>query len=96
VIETQIGHDSVDPGIERALKPEAANVYVRAQEGFLVNVLGIFLRTGEMHRQAQNWPIVLPHQFFESAGVAELSSADKLGVIYTSWTNLVSMLNSNL
>src|ERR1700690_31136 len=45
VIETQIGDDTVDPGIERALKPEAAYVHVSAEEGFLIDVLAVFLRT---------------------------------------------------
>src|SRR5208282_466978 len=96
VIETEIGHDAVDPSVERALKAEAANIYVGAQEGFLVDVLGVFLRSGKMNRQPQHGTIVLPDQFFKSGRVAELSPADELGVIYPNWTNLLSMLNSKL
>ena len=96
VIEAQVGHDSVDPGIEGTLKAEAANVYISTQKGFLVDVLSIFLRAGEMNCEAQHGTVVLPYQFFESGCVAELSSADELCVIYANWTNLLSMLNSDL
>jgi hypothetical protein len=70
VIEAQVGYDAVDPGIERALKPEAADVYVGAEKSFLVDILAVFLRPGEMNRKAEHGPIVLPNQFFESGGVA--------------------------
>ena len=96
MIETQIGHDAVDPGIERTLKPEAADVDVSAQKGFLVDVLAVFLGSGEMNRQAEYSPVVLANQFFKSGGIAELCSADELRVIYPSCSNLLPMLDSKL
>jgi hypothetical protein len=96
MIETQIGDNAVDPGVERALKPEAANIYVSPEKSFLVNILAIFLRPSEMNRQAKHGPVVLPNQFFESSGVAELSPADELRVIHTRGANLLSMLRRKL
>ena len=96
MVETQIGNDAINPGIERALKAEAPNIYVGAQKGFLVDVLAIFLRSGEMNRQAENGPVVLADQFFESGGIAQLSSADELRVIYARGANLLSTLDSKL
>jgi hypothetical protein len=96
MVETQIRHDAVDPGVERALKPEAADVDVSAQEGFLVDVLAVFLRASEMNRQPEYGPVVLANQFFKSGGIAELCSADELRVIYPSCSNLLPMLDSKL
>jgi hypothetical protein len=96
MIETQIGHDAVDPGIERTLKPEAADVDVGAQEGLLVNILAVFLRPGEMNRQSEHGSIVLANQFFERSGIAQLSPADKQRIINAGRADLLSMLASKL
>jgi hypothetical protein len=96
MVEAQIRHDAVDPGIERALEPEAADVDVSAQEGFLVDVLAVFLGAGEVNRQAEYGPVVLANQFFKSGGIAELCSADELRVIYARCSNLLSMRDSKL
>jgi hypothetical protein len=96
MVETQIGHDAVDPGVEGALKPETADVDVSPQEGFLVDVLAVFLGAGKMDCQAEHGPVVLANQFFKGGGIAELCSADELRVIYPSCSNLLPMLDSKL
>jgi hypothetical protein len=96
VIETQIGHYAVDPGIERTLKAEAADVDISAQEGLLINVLAVFLRAGEMNRQSKHGSIVLANQLFERSGIAQLSPADKLRIINAGRAHLLSMLASKL
>ena len=82
VIQAEIGDDAIDPGVERALEAEARQIDVGAKKGFLIDVLTIFLRAGEMDRQAQHGAIILPHQFFEGGGVALLGFADQRGVIH--------------
>jgi hypothetical protein len=82
VIEAEIRNDTVDPSIKSALKTKAGQIYVGAQERFLINVLTIFLRAGEMNRQAEDGTIILPNQFFEGRSVAKLGLADKPRIIH--------------
>src|SRR5712692_1941093 len=84
VIEAEIGHNAIDPGVKRTLEAKARQVYVCPEKRLLINVLTILLRAGEMNGQAQNGAIVLPHQFFEGGGIALLGLADEQGVIHAS------------
>ena len=72
MIQTEVGHDAIDPGVERTLEAEARQIDVGTQERLLINVLSIFRRTGEMDGEPQHGAIVLPHQFFERGRVALL------------------------
>ena len=81
MIKTQIGDDAVNPGIKRAFEAEARQIDIGAQKRFLINVLTIFLRSGEMDRQAQHGAIILPHQFFEGCSISLLCFANQRRVI---------------
>jgi hypothetical protein len=96
MVEAQIRHDAVDPGVERALKAEAADVDVSTQKSFLVDVLPVFLGAGEMNRQPEYGPVILANQFFKGGGIAELCSTDELRVVYARCSNLLPMLDSKL
>src|SRR5208282_1008474 len=91
MIETEISYDAVDPGIERALEAKAWQVYVRPKKRFLINVLTILLRTGQMDGEAQHGAVVLLDQFFEGGGIALLGLADKQGVIHGDGTSLANL-----
>ena len=52
------------------------------RERFLMDVLGILLRAGQVHGEAQDCLIVLPHQNIESRARAFLRFADQFGVLY--------------
>src|SRR5208282_1340754 len=91
MIETEISYDAVDPGIERALEAKAWQVYVRPKKRFLINVLTILLRTGQMDGEAQHGVVVLLDQFFEGGGIALLGLADKQGVVHADWASLANL-----
>ena len=82
MIQTEVGHDAIDPGVERTLETEARQIDVRPEKRFLINVLPILRRTGEVDGQAQHGAIVLPHQFFEGGGVALLGLANQRGIVH--------------
>ncbi len=56
VIQAQIGHNPVNPGIERALEAEASDVLVCLQERFLIDVLGFVLCI-----RSSAGPVATPH-----------------------------------
>src|SRR5262249_56254667 len=84
MVKAKIGYDPVDPGIERTFKAEAGQVDIGAQEGFLVNVLPIFMRACQVNGKPQHWPVIVPHQFFKSRSVALLRLADEREIIHAS------------
>jgi hypothetical protein len=96
MIEAEIGHYTIDPGIEGTLEPEASQVDVGSQERLLVDVLAILLRTREMYGKAENRAVILPHQFFEGVGVSSLGLSDEQSVVHPSGAACCRMLASNL
>src|SRR5450631_3545418 len=85
VIETQVGHNPVNPGVEGTLEPETADVFVSLEEGVLVDVLRVLLGPGEMESQAQHRLVVVTHEFLEGAAVSPLSLSDQHRVIDTAF-----------
>src|ERR1700734_4388312 len=80
MIEAKIGHDTVNPSVKRALKAKIPNALVRLQESFLINILGLVFRAGEMQGQPQHCLVETPHQFLEGSAIATLPFADKKSV----------------
>src|SRR5271156_2027987 len=83
MIEAKIGHDTVNPGVKRALKAKIPDALVRLQESFLINILSFVFRAGEMQGQPQHCLVVTPHQLLEGSAIATLRSADKKSVVDT-------------
>src|SRR3984893_5870081 len=83
MIEAEIGDDPVDPGIERTFKTEAAQILVGLEEGLLINVLGVRLRSRQVQRQTQDRLIVMTHQDLEGSAVSLLRLADQTRVVNT-------------
>ena len=81
-IQTEIGDDAVDPGVERTLKAEVVNVPVRLEERFLVNILRVLLVAGQMVSQAQHGAVVLAHEILERGAIPALCFPDQLRVIH--------------
>src|SRR5512146_1712264 len=81
VIEAKVGHDPVDPRIERTLKAEATEIAICLQERVLVDIACILLGPGKVESQAEDSVVVLPDQFLEGGAVAALGSTDQLGVV---------------
>ena len=81
MIEAEIGDDAVDPGVEGTLKAETAQILVGLEEGLLINVLGVGLRSGQVQRQPQHRLIVMTHQDLEGRAVALLRLPDQTRVV---------------
>src|SRR6185437_8279912 len=58
MIQSDVGYDSVEPGVEGALEAEAMQVPVDAQEAFLVDVPRLLGTANQIQRQPQDIPVV--------------------------------------
>src|SRR5262249_8433578 len=65
VIETQVRRNAIDPGIEGTFEAKPPQVAVCAQKRLLVNILSVFIRTGDIQSQTQHHAIVMPDQLFK-------------------------------
>src|SRR6266702_7497334 len=85
MIETQVGHDPVNPGVERTFEPETADVFVGFEEGVLVDVLRVLLGPGEMESEAQHRLVVMTNEFLEGGAVPALGLSDQHRVVYAAF-----------
>ena len=85
VVQAQIGHDPVNPGVKRALKPEAPDVLVGLQERVLINILGFVFRSGKVQCEPQHRLVVVVYQFLERSTAAALRLANEHRVINPAW-----------
>src|SRR5947209_8550580 len=53
VVHAEVHNNAIQPRVERAFEPEPVQIAVGAKKGFLVNVLSILLRTGEVQSKAE-------------------------------------------
>ena len=81
MIETEICHDAVHPGVEGALEAEIAEMTIGLKKCFLVDVLGLSLRAGQMQREPQHRLVVLTHELFERSARAALRFAYEVGIV---------------
>jgi hypothetical protein len=54
---------------------------VRFEKGFLIDVMGVGVRSSQVQGQAQDGLVVLAHQCLESCAVSALSGAYQLTVV---------------
>src|ERR1035437_7791288 len=78
VVQAKVGDDPVEPGVERALKPEVSQVAIGLQERLLVDVLGVLLVAQHVQRQAQDRLVETAHQRVERGPVSALRLADEV------------------
>ena len=86
MIQAEIGHDAVDPGVEGAFEAKVANTFVRLQKCVLINILRFVLRSGQVHCQTQHRVIVVAHQLFECRAATALRLAHQERVVDTALT----------
>ena len=86
VVQTQIRHDPVNPGVERTLETETPNALVSLQERFLINILRFVFRSRQVQSQAQYRLIILAHQFLEGGAATVLRLAHQKGVVNSALT----------
>src|SRR2546423_3312665 len=72
MIEADVRHNAVEPGVEAAFKTEAVQIAVNLQESFLINVTRVFRTLHQVQSQAQYVTVILTHQFLESRAIASL------------------------
>ena len=77
MIEADVGHNAVNPGVEGAIKAEARQVAINFQECFLVDVLGVFGAAQNVEREAQNLAVIALDENFEGGAVAGLRALDE-------------------
>jgi hypothetical protein len=88
MIKAEIGGNSINPRVKRALETKPRQMYIRAQESFLINILTILLGTGEMNGEAEDRPVILLDELLESCGIALLRCPNQLRVVYASGPTL--------
>src|ERR1700692_16249 len=81
MIETEVGYDAVDPGVEGTFKAETSKILIGLEESLLIHVLRVRLRSGEVQRQPQNRLIVMTHEYFEGGAVSLLRLADQSRIV---------------
>ena len=81
MVDAQVYNDSVYPGVKRAFKPESIEVAIGAEKGLLVDILGVFLGTGNMQRKPEHSLIVISDQFLECGSVALLRPTNHFEVV---------------
>ncbi len=72
MIQRDVRHNPVKPGIEAALKSKPVQVPVNSEKAFLINVAGIFTAVDQIQRQTQHFPVVAAHQFLKGQTVSGL------------------------
>ena len=77
MIEADVGDDAVRPGIKAALETEARQIFVNFQEGFLVDVAGIFGLAQNIEGDSQDIAVVAVDQLFKRFAVAALRAFDQ-------------------
>ncbi len=77
VVQTNVGNDAIQPGIEAAFETETVEIAVNLEERFLVDVPGVFGALHQIERQPQHVTVVAAHQFLESRAAAGLCYRDQ-------------------
>src|SRR3989442_14684550 len=79
-IQRSVGSDAVEKGREARFAPEAVTVPVKAEEGFLRRILGLFAAPEHPVEQSEDVALVGANEALEGGRVAGLPALDQLGV----------------
>ena len=72
LVQADIGHNPVQPGMKAAIEPERMQVPVDPEKRFLVHVARILRRAEQVHGQPEHTLVVCADQLLESVLVAAL------------------------
>jgi hypothetical protein len=72
LVQADVGHDPVQPGMKAAIEPERLEVPVDAEKRFLVDIPRIFRRPQQVHGEPKHTLIVSADQLLERVLVAAL------------------------
>ena len=72
LIQTDVGHDPVQPGMKAAIETERVQVPVNPEKRLLIDVPGVLRRAEQIHGQPEHTLVVGADQLLESVLVAAL------------------------
>ncbi len=81
MVEADVGDDAIHPGVETALEPKTGQIFVNFQEGFLVNVAGIFGSVQDIQSDSQDVAVVTMNQLLKRFAVATLRAFNQSSII---------------
>ena len=82
MIEAKVGYDPIYPCIKRTFETKTGEIDIGAEKCFLVDILTIFRRAGQVNGKTQNCAIVLPHKLFKCRSISLLGLANESGVVH--------------
>src|SRR5438046_9805358 len=81
MIEAKVGYDPIYPCIKRTFETKTGEIDIGAEKCFLVDILTIFRRAGQVNGKTQNGAIVLPHKLFKCRSIALVGLAYEGGAV---------------
>ena len=88
MVQAEIRGNAIDPRIKRALETKPSQMYIGAQESFLINILAIVLRSREMNSEAKDRAVIFLDKLFEGRDIALLRCSNQPRVIGATGTRL--------
>ena len=82
MIETNVGHNPVQPRVKAAVEPERMNVPVDPQKGFLINIAGVLGGAQQVHGEPKHTLVVSADQLLEGVLITVLDRANYGGFIH--------------
>src|SRR5258708_5607999 len=83
MIEANIGHNTVQPGVEAAIEAEGVNIAIDPQKRFLINIPRVFGRPHQVHGEPEDTLIVRANKTLEGVLVAALHCPNGASFIHT-------------
>jgi hypothetical protein len=81
IIQANVRHDAVEPGMEAAIEPERIDAAKHAQERFLKDVTCVFLGPQQVDSEPKHTLVVSADKLLESVLIAALNGPDQAGFI---------------
>src|ERR1700737_3462653 len=76
LVKANISYDAIYPRIETAVETKARQIFINFQEGFLVDVPGIFWPMQNVQCDAQDVTVVAMYERFKRFAIARLRAFD--------------------
>jgi hypothetical protein len=77
VVQAQIRHDAIQPGVKTAIEPEVLKVAEYPQERFLVHIVSIFGGSQKVHGKAEHTLVIGANELLKGGMIALLSRPDQ-------------------
>jgi hypothetical protein len=77
LVQADVGHDAVQPGVKAAIEPERIEIPVDPQKRLLVNIPSIFRGPQQIHGEPEHTLVVSADQLLEGILVAALGGPNQ-------------------